>query len=88
LVRVFEHEPAFAGIILCDLNTSPMGKGDKNIVTVDRLKVVIRRLPANIPETIFWDSVKPWVTDDNVTWRSFVQGKVGVRYAPRDRPLI
>lgn len=27
----------------------------------DRLKVVVRRLPADLPEAIFWKSVKPWI---------------------------
>ncbi|KIY64156.1 hypothetical protein CYLTODRAFT_402264 [Cylindrobasidium torrendii FP15055 ss-10] len=44
-----------------------------------RLKIVVRRLPANLPESIFWDSVTEWVTDDTVTWRSFRPGKSKAR---------
>lgn len=44
-----------------------------------RLKIVVRRLPANLPEAIFWDSVTDWVTDDTTTWRSFRPGKSKAR---------
>lgn len=27
-----------------------------------RLKIVVRRLPPDLPEAIFWKSVAPWVT--------------------------
>jgi regulator of nonsense transcripts 3 len=33
----------------------------------ERLKTVVRRLPPNLPEDIFWQSVQTWVTDDTVT---------------------
>jgi regulator of nonsense transcripts 3 len=33
----------------------------------ERLKTVVRRLPRNLPEDIFWQSVQTWVTDDTVT---------------------
>lgn len=55
-----------------------------------RLKVVVRRLPANLPAAVFWKSVSPWIiredevvepgTDaagrERVIWSSFRLGKV------------
>ncbi|KAG1732134.1 Smg-4/UPF3 family-domain-containing protein [Suillus lakei] len=45
----------------------------------ERLKTVVRRLPPNLPEGIFWQSVQPWVTDDSVTWKVFHAGKLRKR---------
>lgn len=47
----------------------------------ERLKIIVRRLPPNIPEEIFWQSVSEWVSDETVSWRSFHAGKVRKRYA-------
>lgn len=47
--------------------------------SVDRLKVVVRRLPANLPEDVFWGSVQQWVTDETSTWRVFYPGKLRTR---------
>ncbi|KAL0071227.1 hypothetical protein AAF712_001793 [Marasmius tenuissimus] len=47
----------------------------------ERLKIVIRRLPPNLPEDLFWQSVQQWVSDDTVTWKSYHQGKFRSRYA-------
>ncbi|KAL0576120.1 hypothetical protein V5O48_005867 [Marasmius crinis-equi] len=41
----------------------------------ERLKIVIRRLPPNLPEDIFWQSVQQWVSDDTATWKTYHQGK-------------
>ncbi|KAF8489843.1 Smg-4/UPF3 family-domain-containing protein [Gautieria morchelliformis] len=41
-----------------------------------RLKTVVRRLPPNLPESVFWQSVEPWVTDETASWRTFYQGKL------------
>lgn len=41
----------------------------------ERLKTVIRRLPPNLPEAIFWQSVEAWVTDQTVTWKTYYPGK-------------
>ncbi|KAG9035305.1 hypothetical protein FRB95_011600 [Tulasnella sp. JGI-2019a] len=41
-----------------------------------RLKVIVRGLPPNLPEAIFWQSVSTWVTDETTTWRSFCPGKL------------
>lgn len=45
----------------------------------DRLKTVVRRLPPNLPEEIFWQSVQPWVTDDSITWKVYHAGKLRKR---------
>ena len=42
----------------------------------ERTKTVVRRLPPNLPEEIFWQSVQKWVSDETVVWKSFVQGKL------------
>jgi len=42
----------------------------------ERLKTVVRRLPPNLPEQIFWQSVQSWVTDETVIWKEFYPGKV------------
>ncbi|KAI0342420.1 hypothetical protein BDW22DRAFT_1413639 [Trametopsis cervina] len=41
----------------------------------ERLKTVVRRLPPNLPEEVFWQSVQEWVSDETVSWREFYQGK-------------
>lgn len=41
----------------------------------ERLKTVVRRLPPNLPEEIFWQSVAPWVTDETASWRVYYPGK-------------
>ncbi|SRR6266550_7702540 len=43
--------------------------------TVERLKAVVRRLPPNLPEDVFWQSVQQWVSDETVTWKGFYPGK-------------
>ncbi|KAI0080404.1 hypothetical protein K474DRAFT_1704712 [Panus rudis PR-1116 ss-1] len=51
-----------------------------------RLKTVVRRLPPNLPEEIFWQSVQPWVTDDTVTWKVYYQGKFRKRLNKENVP--
>lgn len=46
----------------------------------ERLKIVVRRLPPNLPEDIFWQSVSSWVTDDTVAWKTYFPGKPKKRY--------
>lgn len=41
----------------------------------ERLKTVVRRLPPNLPEDVFWQSVQKWVTDETVIWKEYCQGK-------------
>lgn len=45
----------------------------------DRLKTIVRRLPPNLPEDIFWQSVQAWVTEDTVTWKVYYLGKASKR---------
>ncbi|KIM41523.1 hypothetical protein M413DRAFT_445507 [Hebeloma cylindrosporum] len=42
----------------------------------ERLKTVVRRLPPNLPEEVFWQSVQPWVTEDTAVWKVFYPGKL------------
>jgi len=48
----------------------------------ERLKIVVRRLPSNLPEDIFWQSVSNWVSTDSVSWKAYYPGKPKKRYAP------
>ncbi|CAM0139898.1 unnamed protein product [Umbelopsis sp. WA50703] len=41
-----------------------------------KTKVVVRRLPPNIPEEIFFNSVKAWVNESTTGWQLFVPGKL------------
>jgi hypothetical protein len=41
----------------------------------ERLKIVVRKLPPNLPEEIFWQSVQTWVTDETTTWKIYYLGK-------------
>lgn len=45
-----------------------------------KFKVVVRRLPPNLPEPIFWDSVAEWVSAESVAWKSFHPGKPKSRF--------
>lgn len=54
----------------------------------ERLKIVVRRLPPNLPEDIFWQSVSNWVTDDTVMWKSYFPGKPKKRYTLYFRTMI
>jgi Smg-4/UPF3 family len=47
----------------------------------ERLKVVIRRLPPNLPEDIFWQTVQQWVTEETTSWKVFYPGKFKKRYS-------
>lgn len=46
----------------------------------ERLKIVVRRLPPNLPEDIFWQTVSEWVSEETVSWKSFHAGKVKKRW--------
>ena len=49
----------------------------------DRFKVVVRRLPPNLPEDIFWQTVQAWVSEETVTWKVYYPGKFKKRYGGR-----
>lgn len=74
------------------MSSKPPKAGGANL----RLKIVVRRLPADLPEHVFWKSATPWITresDDNegqegaerVVWSSYRAGKVRRRYVPGPR---
>lgn len=41
-----------------------------------KLKLVVRRLPPNLPEAVLWKTVEPWVSDATAGWRAFRPGKL------------
>lgn len=45
-----------------------------------KTKIVVRRLPANLPEEVFMNAVKRWTGDDVVDYKFYVPGKVTQRY--------
>jgi regulator of nonsense transcripts 3 len=54
-------------------------KAQASAQPAERLKVIVRRLPADLPEEIFWRSVERWVSDDAVSWKMFYPGKARKR---------
>jgi regulator of nonsense transcripts 3 len=48
---------------------------EKTLLPSERLKIVVRRLPPNLPEEIFWQSVSNWVTDESALWKAYYLGK-------------
>ncbi|OCH88706.1 hypothetical protein OBBRIDRAFT_757664, partial [Obba rivulosa] len=53
---------------------------------IERLKTVVRRLPPNLPEEVFWQSVQKWVTEETVQWRVYHQGKFKTRLNKENIP--
>lgn len=51
-----------------------------------RLKVVVRRLPPNLPEELFWKSVEQW--REFVDWSSYLPGKLAQRYVDNKKHEI
>lgn len=45
-----------------------------------KLKVVVRGLPSNLPESIFKDTTKDWINETTVDWYYYVSGKLHERY--------
>jgi hypothetical protein len=45
-----------------------------------KLKVVVRGLPPNLPETIFKETTQQWINDATVDWYYYVSGKLHERY--------
>ncbi|KAJ7625291.1 Smg-4/UPF3 family-domain-containing protein [Mycena polygramma] len=54
--------------------------------TTERVKTVVRRLPPNLPEDVFWQSVQAWVSDETVTWKVFYPGKLRKRLNKENIP--
>jgi regulator of nonsense transcripts 3 len=55
----------------------PRKRGSKK--ALPKTKVVVRRLPPNIPPEIFNKSVQQWINDTTVDWQLFVPGKLSSR---------
>ena len=55
------------------------GSGSQKSQT-ERLKTVVRRLPPNLPEDVFWQSVGKWASEETVSWRAYYPGKFKTRY--------
>lgn len=64
-----------------------------------RLKVVVRKLPADLPADVFWRTTSPWIaregqqhangdasTAETVVWSQYRQGKVRRAYVPSFPP--
>lgn len=45
-----------------------------------KTKVVVRRLPPNLPEDVFMNAVKRWTSDEVVDYKFYVPGKLSQRY--------
>ena len=41
-----------------------------------KLKVVVRGLPPNLPESVFKDSTKEWINEKTIDWYYYVTGKL------------
>ena len=54
----------------------PRSKPSSSGANSAKLKTVIRRLPPNLPEDVFWASVQEWVSEETVLWKQFHQGKI------------
>ncbi|KAI0922913.1 hypothetical protein AcW1_002568 [Taiwanofungus camphoratus] len=52
----------------------------------ERLKTVVRRLPPNLPEDVFWQSVQKWVTEETIQWKAYYQGKFRKRLNKENIP--
>ncbi|RDB17122.1 Regulator of nonsense transcripts UPF3 [Hypsizygus marmoreus] len=59
---------------------------EKLPVVGERLKTVVRRLPPNLPEDVFWGSVEPWVNDETATWKAYYPGKSRKRLGKENIP--
>ncbi len=66
-----------AGNILTKTKTKEKERKQRSSLKsqTERLKTVVRRLPPNLPEDVFWQSVQQWVTDGTVVWKEYHQGK-------------
>jgi len=47
-----------------------------------KLKVVVRGLPPNLPETKFKEVTQEWINETTVDWSYYVPGKLYERYLP------
>ena len=49
-----------------------------------KLKVVVRGLPPNLPESVFQETTKVWINENTVDWYYYVGGKLHERYSVSD----
>lgn len=65
----------------------PPNKSDSKGHGNQRLKLVVRRLPPDLPPAVFWKTVSPWITREDAeddgqegaekaVWSHYKQGKV------------
>ncbi|CUA75053.1 Regulator of nonsense transcripts UPF3 [Rhizoctonia solani] len=73
-----------------ELTSKPKSKSSRTKQSASgntpRLKVVVRRLPPNLPENIFWQSVAQWVTDESSSWKLYVPGKLRTKLNRENTP--
>jgi regulator of nonsense transcripts 3 len=50
---------------------------------VPRLKLVIRKLPPNLPKEVFLKTVEPWI--NKIDWHDYYPGKLSKRYVVINR---
>ena len=53
---------------------------------VTKTKVVVRRLPPNLPEELFKESVKKWANEETTDWFRFHKGRISKRYCFPQKP--
>ncbi|KAI9320117.1 Smg-4/UPF3 family-domain-containing protein [Dichotomocladium elegans] len=51
-------------------------KNSKRTRKTAKTKIIVRRLPPNLPEDVFMNAVKRWTSDDVVDYRFYVPGKL------------
>lgn len=49
-----------------------------------KTKVIVRRLPPNLPEDIFMKSVSPWINENTVDYSIYIPGKLTRRFESSD----
>ena len=59
-------------------------KASRSSGRTEKLKTVVRRLPPNLPEEVFWQSVQPWVTSETASWKAFYPGKLRKSWVTND----
>lgn len=57
-----------------DMSTPSKPRKPKPTSTGQRIKAVVRKLPPNLPEDLFWRSCELWVNDNTVKEKWFRKG--------------
>jgi hypothetical protein len=63
-----------------DKQKSPSGRPPQSQHANVKLKVVVRGLPPNLPETKFNEVTAEWINQNTVEWYYYVGGKLHERY--------